>query len=119
LISALFWDVEWNRFHYYWCHYWMMMGVEQSVECLAGETEILGENLLQCRFVHHKSHMSWTGLESGLRHGLRWNLTFTFKSSFKAVISSKSYYHINYGISIYFTQNQRCISIFFFTLSHS
>jgi hypothetical protein len=27
------------------------------VEWLAGETEVLGENLLQCRFVHHKPHM--------------------------------------------------------------
>jgi hypothetical protein len=27
------------------------------VEWLAGETEILGENLPQCRFVHHKPHM--------------------------------------------------------------
>jgi hypothetical protein len=34
-----------------------MMSVEQSVECLAGETEVLGENLAQFRFVHHKSHM--------------------------------------------------------------
>jgi hypothetical protein len=36
-----------------------MMSVEQSVEReLAGETEILGENLRQCHFVHQKSHMT-------------------------------------------------------------
>jgi hypothetical protein len=37
----------------------VMMIVKQSVEYdLAGETEVLGESLLQCPFVHHKSHMA-------------------------------------------------------------
>jgi hypothetical protein len=35
----------------------MIMIVEKSVERLAVETEVLGENLPQCRFVHHKPHM--------------------------------------------------------------
>jgi hypothetical protein len=52
---------------------WMKMSVQQSVECLTRETEVLGENLPQCRFVQHKSHMTWPGLEPGppeLQHGL-------------------------------------------------
>jgi hypothetical protein len=33
--------------------------LEQSVECeLPGETEVLGENLPQCHFLHQKSHMT-------------------------------------------------------------
>jgi hypothetical protein len=37
----------------------MMMIVESLVECeLAGETEVLGENMLQRHFFQHKSHMT-------------------------------------------------------------
>jgi hypothetical protein len=35
----------------------MMMSVEKSVTGLASETEALGENLYQSRFVHNKCHM--------------------------------------------------------------
>jgi hypothetical protein len=40
------------------------MMMEKLVECLAGETEVLGENLSRCRFFHHKPHML-TGHEPG------------------------------------------------------
>jgi hypothetical protein len=35
------------------CQPRVIMMMEKLVELLAGETEVLGENLLQCRFVHH------------------------------------------------------------------
>jgi hypothetical protein len=38
-----------------------MMSVEQSVVLLAKETELFGENLPQCLFFHHKSHMTCPG----------------------------------------------------------
>jgi hypothetical protein len=44
---------------------WLMI-VEQLVERkLSGETEVFGENLLQNHFFHHKSHITWAGIESG------------------------------------------------------
>jgi hypothetical protein len=47
-----------------------MVIVEKLVEWkLAGETEVLGENLPQCHVVLHKSHMTWPGLEPGRRGG--------------------------------------------------
>jgi hypothetical protein len=33
------------------------MILEKLVELMARETEVLGENLPQCRFVHHKPYM--------------------------------------------------------------
>jgi hypothetical protein len=42
----------------------MIMSVEQSVKCLARETEVLRDNLPQCLFVHNKS-----------QHGLTWTRT--------------------------------------------
>jgi hypothetical protein len=43
-----------------------MMIVEKLVEWrLAGETELLGENLPQRHFVHHKFHMTRPGFKPG------------------------------------------------------
>jgi hypothetical protein len=44
----------------------MRVIVEQLVEWkLAGEAEVLGKNLPQRHFVHHKFHMTRLGLEPG------------------------------------------------------
>jgi hypothetical protein len=39
------------------CQPGVIMMMEKMVEWLAGETEVLGENMPQYRFVHHKPHM--------------------------------------------------------------
>jgi hypothetical protein len=39
------------------CQPRVIMIMEKSAEWLVGEAEVLGENLPQCRFVHHKPNM--------------------------------------------------------------
>jgi hypothetical protein len=46
--------------------------MEKSVEWLAGETEVLGENLPQCSFVHHKPHMLPVRRRGGKPASNRW-----------------------------------------------
>jgi hypothetical protein len=44
----------------------MMVIVEKFVDCeVAEETEVLADTMSQCHFVHHKSRMTWPGLEPG------------------------------------------------------
>jgi hypothetical protein len=40
-------------------------GAIGEMKIVAGETEVLGENLLQYHFVHYKSHMTRPGFEPG------------------------------------------------------
>jgi hypothetical protein len=43
----------------------VIMRMENLVEWFAGETEVLGKNVPQCHFVHHKSRMTWPGANPG------------------------------------------------------
>jgi hypothetical protein len=64
-----------------------MMSVEQSVECeLAVETDVLGENLAQRHFVHHKFHMTWPGFET---RPLRWEADCHIKSNGRMMVTNE------------------------------
>jgi hypothetical protein len=43
----------------------VIVRMEKLVEWMAGETELLGENLPRRHFVHHKSHLTRPGVEPG------------------------------------------------------
>jgi hypothetical protein len=47
----------------------VIVRMENLVEWMAGETEVLGENLPRRHFVHHKSHFPDPGLNPGRRGG--------------------------------------------------
>jgi hypothetical protein len=43
----------------------VIVRMENFVESMAGETEVLGENLPRRDFDHHKSHLTRPGIEPG------------------------------------------------------
>jgi hypothetical protein len=65
--------------------------MEKSVERLAGDTEVLGENLPQCRCVHHKTHML-PGREPGVPW---WEASLSYNTASLASLHIFSYSHFH------------------------
>jgi hypothetical protein len=68
--------------------------MENLVELrLAGETEILGENLLQHHFVHHKSHLPDPGSNPGRRGGKPATNRLSYSAAITYVTGSMNILH--------------------------
>jgi hypothetical protein len=66
-----------------WMAWWRLWNNKWN-EWMAMETEVLAGNLLQCRSVHHRSHMTGPGLEHGHRGG---------KPVITAWVTARAYLH--------------------------
>jgi hypothetical protein len=79
------------------------MMMEKLVELLAGETEILGENLPQCSFVHHKPHML-PGREPGRRGGKPATNRLSYSTTYVVALSDRNYTNESAALSVTPTQ---------------
>jgi hypothetical protein len=85
-------ECTWYIEHYSYVAYctnprlWMLMSVDQSAELeLSRESEMLGQNLPQCK-VYHKSHVTRPGIEPGRPFGEK---TATNLLSYGTTLSTK------------------------------
>jgi hypothetical protein len=64
------------------------MMIEKLAEQLAGETEVLGQNLPQCHFVHHKPHMLYPDANPDRRGGKPASNRLSYGTAFGSIRKS-------------------------------
>jgi hypothetical protein len=61
---------------------------------LAGETEVLGENLPQCHFIHRKSHITSSGANPGRHVGKPATNRLSYGTAFTSVFLGEVHYTV-------------------------